>query len=358
MGRGERRPAVHLRVRRDRARAAGRDASSAGRCWPRSIARTRTPRRVPWRCRRARPARATRAATDEGGAVAAMLDGGFVAPNEVEQKNARSVCGGGAAPRERGRTCSGTSLDVQRLRATRPFDGEIATRTFDPGAFVHPGAAIVSVVDREHGAGHGRRSGEGLRRARAVATVVRDRDARHRDVHVAAPVSRRAPRADPRTRTIHFEVDVARSRAASIPVGDHRDRPASSVGKPVPATEMPLYAATQEEGKARFFVVEGGVAHAKAVPVIGESGGGLYFQPQALPAGTRRWSPKGARSCRTGTAGAGARRRGAARRRARSTGAQRSAAAATGGRCDRPLAPQPARELDARHRGDRLRLRW
>jgi len=32
------------------------------------------------------------------------------------------------------------------LRA--PFDGEVATRTMDPGGFVRPGMAIVSIVDR------------------------------------------------------------------------------------------------------------------------------------------------------------------------------------------------------------------
>jgi len=36
------------------------------------------------------------------------------------------------------------------LRA--PFDGEIATRLVDPGAFVRPGTSIVSVIDRARSA--------------------------------------------------------------------------------------------------------------------------------------------------------------------------------------------------------------
>ena len=38
---------------------------------------------------------------------------------------------------------------VMRQRALRaPFNGEVATRTIDPGAFVRPGNSLVSVVDR------------------------------------------------------------------------------------------------------------------------------------------------------------------------------------------------------------------
>jgi multidrug efflux pump subunit AcrA (membrane-fusion protein) len=99
---------------------------------------------------------------------------------------------------------------------------------------------------------------------------------------VDAAVSRRSPRADAKTRTVHFEVDVPDPRH-EYPAGTtaivHVD-----VGQPVPATEMPLYAATQQEGKAKFFLVEGGVAHAHEARVLGERGGGVYFDPRVLPA--------------------------------------------------------------------------
>jgi multidrug efflux pump subunit AcrA (membrane-fusion protein) len=102
--------------------------------------------------------------------------------------------------------------------------------------------------------------------------------------HLSAPISRRAPRVDPRTRTIHFEVDVPDPQR-QYPVGAtaivHVE-----VGKPVPATEVPIYAATQDEGKAKLFVVENDVAHAKTLPVTGEVGGAVYFALSALPAGS------------------------------------------------------------------------
>jgi hypothetical protein len=59
-----------------------------------------------------------------------------------------------------------------------------------------------------------------------------------------------------------------------------------NVGKPVPATKIPLDAATQEEGKAKIFVVENDVAHLRQLLVLGERGDGLYFTPATLPAGT------------------------------------------------------------------------
>jgi hypothetical protein len=100
-----------------------------------------------------------------------------------------------------------------------------------------------------------------------------------------AAVTRRAPKADPATRTIHFEIDVA---------DPHRQIPTSTtamvhmnVGKPVPATRIPLDAATQEEGKAKIFVVENNVAHLRQLALLGERGDGLYFDPRTLPANTQ-----------------------------------------------------------------------
>lgn len=223
-----------------------------------------------------------RAIADEAAREAAMLKGGFIAPNQVEQTSAQSSS-------ERARVLEtkakgvAASLEVHDCALKAPFDGEIAVRAVDPGAFVHPGATIVSVVDR-----------------RTVRIVV---DAPEKDFGIVAAgtpvrvdvlaagaaldarVSRRAPNADPATRTIHFEIDVA---------DPHRQIPTGTtamvhlnVGKPVSATRIPLAAATQEGGKAKIFVVDNGVAHLRQVEVLGERTDGLFFDPRALPAGTQ-----------------------------------------------------------------------
>jgi hypothetical protein len=47
-----------------------------------------------------------------------------------------------------------------------------------------------------------------------------------------------------------------------------------------------MYAATQDEGKAKLFVVDHDVAHAKTLPVTGEVGGQVFFGLDALPPGS------------------------------------------------------------------------
>jgi hypothetical protein len=80
---------------------------------------------------------------------------------------------------------------------------------------------------------------------------------------------------------VHFEIDIPDPTRA-IPVGTtgevHID-----VGTPVPATEIPLYAASVRGAKASVFMVDGGVAHKQTVPVLGEAGGSLFVDP-TLPA--------------------------------------------------------------------------
>ena len=222
-----------------------------------------------------------RAAMDEAARIASMLDGGFVSPNESEQKSAV-----GASEQAQLQAAKANlvraSLDVRDCVLRAPFDGEVATRTFDPGAFVHPGASIVSVVDRstvrvtvdapEKDFG-----------ALAPGTVVRI-EVLATGATISAPISRRAPKADPRTRTIHFEVDVA-DPDRRFPV-DTTALVHVDVGAAVPATAVPLYAATLESGKARLFVVDGDVAHARTLPILGESAGELYLPPAALAPGT------------------------------------------------------------------------
>ncbi len=219
------------------------------------------------------------AAADEAARLKTMLKGGFVAPNEVEQKDAVSMAEAALLLETRANVAK-TSLDVRDCILRAPFDGEIGARSFDPGAFVHPGAAIVSVVDRDTVRVTVDASEKDVD-ALAPSTMV-EIDVLATRTHVSAPISRRAPRVDPKTRTIHFEVDVP-DPARQYPVGAtavvHVD-----VGKPVAATSVPIYAATQDEGKAKLFVVDHDVARAKTLPVTGEVGGMVYFAPAALPA--------------------------------------------------------------------------
>jgi multidrug efflux pump subunit AcrA (membrane-fusion protein) len=108
-------------------------------------------------------------------------------------------------------------------------------------------------------------------------------DALSTSTKITAKISRRAPKADPGTRTIHFEIDVADPNR-TIPVGTtgiiHIE-----VGQPIPASEIPVYAATVNEKKAELFVIDQGVAHKKEVAVVGEVGGSLFVDPKQLPAG-------------------------------------------------------------------------
>lgn len=220
-----------------------------------------------------------KAITEEAARKRGLLDGGFIAENDVMQALAQSEAEQAQLAGARAKLASST-LEVNDCVLRSPFDGEISRRSIDPGAFVRPGAAIVTAVDR--------------------STIRMTADAPEVDFAVVAPgtkvtihilatnrdfpavITRRAPAADPSTRTVHFEVDLVDEKR-EIPVGTtgevHID-----VGEPVPATEVPLYVATLRGDKATMFVVEGDIAHAKTFPVKGEAQGRLYVDTK-LPAG-------------------------------------------------------------------------
>jgi RND family efflux transporter MFP subunit len=222
-----------------------------------------------------------KALANEASRTAGLLDGGFVSPNEAEQKVAQSAAELAQLEATKARLAS-TSLEVNDCILRSPFEGEVSRRMIDPGAFVRPGTSILDVVDR--------------------STVRLTADAPEVDFDVVAPgtavalhlfatnrdltakITRRAPAADPSTRTVHFEIDVADSKR-EIPVGTtgevHVD-----VGEPVSATEIPITAATVHGAKATVFVVEGSVARSKTVAVRGEAAGRLFLDP-SLPAGAR-----------------------------------------------------------------------
>ncbi|HEX4337106.1 MAG TPA: efflux RND transporter periplasmic adaptor subunit [Polyangiaceae bacterium] len=220
-----------------------------------------------------------RAAAHEASRTQGLLDGGFVSSNEAEQKSAQSESEQAQLLATKARLL-GTTLEVNDCVMRAPFDGEIATRNIDPGAFVRPGTAIVVVVDRSvvRVAGDAPEVDFGV--------VAPDAEVR---IHVLSTgldltgkVSRRAPAADDATRTVHFEVDVPNTDR-SIPVGTTAEL-AIDVGEPASAVAVPLQATSIRGTKASVFVVENGVAHARVVPVLGERAGTVFLDP-SLSAG-------------------------------------------------------------------------
>lgn len=218
-----------------------------------------------------------KALSDESTRFKGLLDGGFVATNEAEQKEAQSLAQGAELSAQKAKL-AGSALEVNDCILKAPFDGEIATRTIDPGAFVRPGTAIVSVIDRD---------------------VVRlTADAPEIDFGIVAPgtpirvhilatgkdmmgtIARRTPLADPSTRTMSFEIDLA-DPTREIPVGTTGEI-AIDVGEPVPTTEVPLFAAAVRGSKATLYVVEDGIAHARTFDITGESGGSLFVETALL----------------------------------------------------------------------------
>lgn len=219
------------------------------------------------------------AAEHEAERTKEMQEGGFASENELEQLAAKSAAEKAEAESLRASLVS-RSLEVDDCILRAPFNGEIADRFVDPGAYVRPGDPIVRVVDRNE--------------VRIVA------DAPESDFTVVAPgtqvkilieatgatltatISRRAPAADEQTRTVHFEIDYD-NKDHALPVGSTA-RLTIEVGQPKPATEVPLAAATLRGDKATLYVVDNGVAKRVVVPVLGAAEGVLYVDPK-LPAG-------------------------------------------------------------------------
>lgn len=216
----------------------------------------------------------------EAARLRTLLAGNFVSANEAEQKAAQSAAEQAKLDAMRAKL-SQKSLEVSDCVLRAPFDGEIATRAIDPGAFVRPGVAIVTVVDRGT-----------IRFTADVPEIDFDVVTPGREVKIdvvatrkklAGTIARRAPAADPVTRTVRFEVDLS-DPERRVPVGTTGEAELD-VGDPSPATVIPIYAASVRGKKATVFVVDGGVAHARVVKVVGEAEGKLYLSPD-LPAGS------------------------------------------------------------------------
>ncbi len=210
--------------------------------------------------------------------VTRLLDGGYVAENDVQQQTAQSDAQLAKAQAEEARLID-TQLSVSDCVLRAPFDGDVGARWLDPGAFVHPGEAIVSVVDRtivrlvvDVPEDDFESVAPGTQVTLKLLAVQRD---------LAATISRRSPDADPSTRTIHVEVDLPDPQG-TIPVNTSAEMHIAT-GHPTPATRIPLIAADLGQEKAKLFVIEEGQARLRTLELLGESGGDVYFAPEVLP---------------------------------------------------------------------------
>jgi RND family efflux transporter MFP subunit len=229
----------------------------------------------------ARALDAMRTATaNEASRVASLLDGKYVSQNEVDQKKAEAASKEAQLAALQAQAV-GTTLQVDDCVLRSAFDGEVADRRADPGAFVRPGSAIATVIDRHM--------------VRITAEVPED------DFDVVPPgtpvrlhvlstnkdltsrIARRAPAADPGTRTTHIEIDVDNADR-SLPVWTTAEL-SLDVGQPIAATALPLPAADIKGSRASVFVVANGKVKKTRAAVIGERDGLLYVDPKALPAG-------------------------------------------------------------------------
>jgi membrane fusion protein, multidrug efflux system len=217
----------------------------------------------------------------EAARIAELKEGGFASPNEIEKHAADSASKAAQLMETQARMQRAT-LEVNDCILRAPFAGEIASRTVDPGAFVRPGMAVATLVDRSTVRVTGDVP-ESDFDVVAVGTPVRVRAlATNRELW--AKISRRAPTADLSTRTLHLEIDVP-DPTRSIPVGTTAEL-AIDIGEPSPATEIPLVAASVRGSRATVFVVEGKTVHKGVYDVKGERDG-LLFLDTGLAAGGR-----------------------------------------------------------------------
>lgn len=220
------------------------------------------------------------AAANEATRIGSLLDGKFVSQNEVDQKRAEVASTQAQVAALRAQLI-GSSLKVDDCTLLAPFDGEIAARHLDPGAFVRPGSAIATVIDR-HLIRISADVPEGDFALVAPGTTVRVQ-LLATGATVTSKIVRRAPSADPITRTTHIELDL---ESAGVPVWTTAEL-SIDAGPPVPATAIPVSAASVRNDRAKVFVVEQGVAKVRRATLVGERDGMLYVDATALPAGAQ-----------------------------------------------------------------------
>lgn len=219
-----------------------------------------------------------KALADQAARTQGMLDGGFVSANEAEQVGAQSTAE--SAQLQAGMAqLARSSLEMNDCVLRAPFDGEVASREIDPGAFVRPGMALLSVVDRSIVRVTADAPEVDFAVVQAGTKVKMHLLATNEDA--IGLVARRSPAADTGTRTIHFEIDVPDEKR-TLPVGTTAEL-RIEVGEPQPASAIPLAAAAVRTSKATLFVVDGDTAHARTVPLLGEREGLLYLDRSLKP---------------------------------------------------------------------------
>ncbi|MFO0600573.1 MAG: efflux RND transporter periplasmic adaptor subunit [Myxococcaceae bacterium] len=212
-----------------------------------------------------------RAMASEAARLENLLGGGFISANEIDQKKAQAAAAqaqlDGLKAQLRSRT-----LEAGDCTLRAPFDGEVAIRHADPGAFARPGMPLVTLIDRH------------------VVRVVFDVPevdyplldtgapaeltllATGQVVHAA--LTRRAPAANASSRTLRVEIDL--DGAVNVPVGTSVGV-RFEVGAAKESTEVPLVAAKVRGTKATVFVIDHDVARKLQVPVLGERGGSVFL---------------------------------------------------------------------------------
>lgn len=219
-----------------------------------------------------------KALADQSARTQGLLDGGFVSANEAEQVGAQSAAE--AAQLQAGMAqLARSSLEMNDCVLRAPFDGEVSAREIDPGAFVRPGTALLSVVDRSIVRVTADAPEVDFAVVEPGAKVKMHLLATNQDVQ--GVVARRSPAADTGTRTIHFEIDVADPTRA-LPVGTTAEL-TLDVGAPQPASAVPLATAAVRTAKATLFTVEGDTAHVRTVALLGERDGLLYLDRSLKP---------------------------------------------------------------------------
>ncbi len=219
-----------------------------------------------------------RAMASEAARVTSLLDGGFVAANEAEQKTAGSE-GELAELMAAQAKLAGSTLAVSDCVLRAPFDGEVSERKADPGAFIRPGTTVVTVIDRstvrvtaDVPEGDFTFVGKGTSVSiRMLAT----------GATTSGVIARRSPQASSSTRTVHIEIDLADPQR-DYPVGTTAEL-FVPVASPRPATVIPLVATTIRGDKATLFVVEGDRAKRRVIAVQGEEEGQVFLDPALRP---------------------------------------------------------------------------
>jgi len=182
----------------------------------------------------------------EAARIAELQAGGFASPNEIERRAADSASKEAELMGTQARL-QRAALEVSDCVLRAPFAGEISARAADPGAFVHPGTPVATLVDRTT-VRITAEVPEGDFEVVAVGTPVQIR-ALATSRELRASVARRSPAADPSTRTVHLEIDVPDPHR-TLPVGTTAEI-TMDVGEPVAATEIPLIAASVRGGCQR-----------------------------------------------------------------------------------------------------------